>query len=154
MAQERRGAAKKNNVYGGVTNAAKHHHVKVAGGFIPNASLFSRLGGEAAVAAAVSLFNEKVANDLRVKQFFTDKSTMASQFDHQVEFVSVLLGKPNTKRIEMRITSKLSELGVTQVHFDALVESVKAVLTAQKIDPELVQEITQLIEGVSRNVTR
>jgi hemoglobin len=153
MAQERRGGVKKQNVYGGMTNASKQRHVKAADGFVPNASLYSRLGGESAVYAAVSLFNEKVSSDVRVKQFFTDKSTMASQFEHQVEFASVLLGKPNTKRTEMRITAKLVELGFTNAHFDAMLESLQAVLQAQKIAPELANEIAQLIEGARRNIT-
>ncbi|MFM9912788.1 MAG: hypothetical protein ACKVN9_04570 [Methylophilaceae bacterium] len=150
MAQERRGGAKKQNVYGGMTNASKQRHVKVASGFVPNASLFSRIGGEAAVAAAVSQFNEKGTTDARIKQFLTGKVT---QFDQEVEFVSVLLGKPNDKRTEMRITSKLTELGVTHAHFDAMLELVKTVLTAQKVAPDLVGEITQAIEGARRNIS-
>ena len=151
MAQERRGGAKKQNVYGGMTNASKQRHVKAADGFVPNASLFSRLGGEAAVTAAVKLFNEKVANDSRIKQFFTGK---VAQLDQEVEFISVLLGKANTKKIEMRITSKLADLGVTHAHFDAMLESVKTVLEAQNIAPDLAAEVTQLIEGARRNVTK
>ncbi|HIG30780.1 MAG TPA: group 1 truncated hemoglobin, partial [Verrucomicrobiales bacterium] len=50
-------------------------------------TLFNRLGGEAAVDAAVEKFYDKVLSDNRIKHFFAD-TDMEKQRGHQKKFLT------------------------------------------------------------------
>lgn len=56
-------------------------------------SLYDRLGGEAAVNAAVDLFYGKVLDDYRINRFF-DGLDMSKQAAHLKAFMAVAFGGP------------------------------------------------------------
>ena len=57
-------------------------------------TLYQRIGGEAAVNAAVDLFYRKVLSDPLVSQFF-DNSDMDEQRGKQKAFLAMVFGGPN-----------------------------------------------------------
>ena len=58
------------------------------------ASLYERLGGEAAVDAAVDIFYRKVLSDDRVNGYFDDVD-MEAQANKQKGFLTMVFGGPN-----------------------------------------------------------
>jgi hemoglobin len=59
-----------------------------------NNSLFSQIGGEAAVDAAVDIFYRKVLTDDSISQFFDDVD-MDNQIAKQKSFLTMAFGGPN-----------------------------------------------------------
>ncbi len=58
-------------------------------------SLFERIGGEAAIEAAVVTFYEKVMADPSLAHFF-DHLDMDAQFKKQIAFMTMAFGGPKT----------------------------------------------------------
>ena len=88
-------------------------------------SLYERLGGEAAVDAAVDKFYEKVLADERIRHFFTE-TDMAKQRRHQKSFLTFAFGGPqNYSGRGMREAHRklVEEHGLNDSHFDAVIES-------------------------------
>ncbi len=56
--------------------------------------LYERIGGEAAVSAAVELFYRKVLTDQRINRFFSS-TDMDKQIAKQKAFFTVAFGGPN-----------------------------------------------------------
>lgn len=89
-------------------------------------SLFERIGGEAAVEAAVDIFYDKVLADDRIKDFFINLD-MVAQANKQKAFLTMAFGGPNNySGKDMR--NAHAHLGLTDEHFDAVVENLAATL--------------------------
>ena len=89
-------------------------------------SLFGRIGGAAAVDAAVDKFYEKVLADERIKDFF--KSTnMERQRQKQKAFLTVAFGGPN-RYTGKTLRAAHKNMGLTEVHFTAVAECLQATL--------------------------
>ena len=89
-------------------------------------TLFEKLGGEAAVDAAVDLFYQKVLADDRVKPMF-DGVDMKRQAGHQKLFLTYALGgAPSYPGRAMRAAHKrlVDEKGLNDEHFDAVIEDL------------------------------
>jgi hemoglobin len=85
-------------------------------------TLYERLGGEAAVDAAVDIFYDKVLADERINSFF-ENMDMVAQAVKQKNFLTMVFGGPNNYQgKDMR--NAHSHLGLTQEHFDAVVENL------------------------------
>ncbi len=86
-------------------------------------SLYERIGGEAAVNAAVDLFYGKVLGDFRINRFF-EKTDMAKQVEHLVAFMTVAFGGPNnyTGRSLRDGHARLVKMGLNDSHYDAVME--------------------------------
>ncbi len=94
-------------------------------------TLFERLGGEAALDAAVDKFYGKVLADDRIKHFF-EGVDMERQAGHQKRFLTFAFGgAPNYPGRSMRETHKkfVAEMGLTDTPFDAVMENLGATLT-------------------------
>ena len=110
-------------------------------------SLYDRLGGEAAVAAAVDLFYEKVMADERTRPFFSGLD-MPAQIKKQIAFMTVAFGGPNEyKGRDLRTAHArlVKEQGLSDVHFDAVAGHLKATLTELKVSNELVEETLAIV---------
>ncbi|MBL8606216.1 MAG: group 1 truncated hemoglobin, partial [Myxococcales bacterium] len=97
-------------------------------------SVYDRIGGAAAVDAAVDIFYRKVLGDPRISRFF-DGVDMDAQAAKQKAFFTMALGGPNTYTgKDMRAAhAHLVKDGLNDGHFDAVVEHVGATLTELKV---------------------
>ena len=112
-------------------------------------TLYERLGGEAAVNAAVDLFYGKVLADYRINRFF-DKTDMAKQVEHLKAFMTLAFGGPNnyTGRSLRDSHARLVKMGLSDSHFDAVMEHLGATMQELNVPAELIQEAAALVEGV------
>jgi hemoglobin len=102
-------------------------------------SLYQKLGGKAAMEAAVDAFYVKVLADDRVKHFF-DNVSMDKQRRKQKEFLSAAFGGPLPwTGKDMR---KAHEgMGLTEEHFNAIAENLVNTLKDLKISQELIDQV-------------
>jgi len=116
-------------------------------------SLFDRIGGEAAVNAAVELFYRKVLADHRINRFF-DKTNMEEQIVKQKAFFTMAFGGPNTYTgQDMRIAHEhLVKRGLDDSHFDAVMEHLGATLVELKVPADLIGEAAAIAESVRADV--
>lgn len=111
-------------------------------------SLYGRIGGEAAVMAAVDIFYAKVlANDL-TRPFF-EGLDMPAQIRKQVAFMSWAFGGP----VEYRgrdLTAAHAQLvhsrGLSDAHFDAVASCLQETLQELGLERALIDEVLRLVE--------
>jgi hemoglobin len=112
------------------------------------ASLFDRIGGAAAVDAAVDIFYRKVLKDARIARFF-DTVDMDRQRVKQKSFLTYAFGGPNNySGKDMRAGH--AHLKLTEEHFNAVVENLAATLQELKVPGELIAEVAK-IAGTTKN---
>jgi len=116
-------------------------------------SLFDRIGGEAAVNAAVELFYRKVLEDYRINRFF-DKTNMEEQITKQKAFFTMAFGGPNTYTgRDMRdVHARLVKMGLNDSHFDAVMEHLGATLVELNVPADLIGEAAAIAESVRPDV--
>ncbi|MGV3662496.1 MAG: hypothetical protein ACO1TE_20090 [Prosthecobacter sp.] len=113
-------------------------------------SLYQKLGGQAAIDAAVDAFYVKVLADDRVKHFFDDVS-MDKQRRKQKEFLSAALGGPLPwTGKDMRKAH--DGMGLTEVHFNAIAENLIATLKDLKISQELIDQVIAIVATTKDDV--
>jgi len=116
-------------------------------------SLFEKLGGEAAVDAAVDIFYRKVLADDRISTFF-DGVDMASQAAKQKSFLTMAFGGPNNYTgADLRSGhAHLVKRGLNDSHFDAVVENLGATLTELGVSDELIGEVVAVCEPTRNDI--
>ncbi len=102
-------------------------------------SIYHRLGGQAAIDAAVDLFYTKVLADERVNHFFEDVN-MKRQIKRQKAFLSAAFGGP-TPYTGKTLRKAHADLDLKESDFGAIAGHLQATLTELKIDKELIQEV-------------
>ncbi len=104
-------------------------------------TLFEKIGGKGAVDAAVDIFYEKVLKDDRIRHFFDDVD-MRRQRNKQKAFLTFAFGgAPNYSGKNLREAHKrLVENGLTDAHFDAVIENLGATLQELNVQDDLIQE--------------
>jgi hemoglobin len=109
-------------------------------------SLFERIGGEAAVNAAVDRFYERVLADPMLAPFFKHVS-MQRLKAHQFAFLSQALGGPQQYSGSSMSTAH-ARLGIEYRHFQAvsvhLVETLRGLGVTEDIVAEVVAAVTPL----------
>lgn len=93
------------------------------------ATLFERLGGAAAVGAAVDIFYKRVLADPRIEAFF-EGVDMGQQTARQTTFLTMLMGGPDayTGKGLRASHRRLVAGGLSDSHFDAVVGHLAATL--------------------------
>lgn len=116
-------------------------------------SLYERIGGEAAVNAAVDVFYGKVLGDYRINRFF-EKTDMPKQVEHLKAFMTVAFGGPNnyTGRSLRDGHARLVKMGLNDSHYDAVMEHLGATLNELNVPQELIAEAAALVESVRGEV--
>lgn len=117
-------------------------------------SLFERIGGKPAVEAAVDLFYEKVLADDRIKHFF-EGVDMKRQANHQKMFLTYAFGgAPNYPGKSMRQAHQrlVDDLGLTDEHFDAVIENLGATLKELGVADDLIGEAAAIAESTRKDV--
>ncbi|MDD2863429.1 MAG: group 1 truncated hemoglobin [Methylococcales bacterium] len=118
-----------------------------------NLTLFEQLGGEAAVNAAVDVFYRKVLADYRINRFF-DNVDMETQAAKQRAFLTMAFGGPNNySGQDMRNGhARLVKLGLSDEHFDAVLEHLGATLTQLGVSEDLTAQVLALAETTRNDV--
>ena len=117
-------------------------------------TLFERIGGEAAVDAAVDLFYNKVLADVRIQHFF-EGVDMEQQARHQKRFLTYAMGGlPDYPGRTLRQAHRrlVEEMDLGDQHFDAVMENLSAALRELEIPAELVTEVAALVESTRDDV--
>lgn len=113
-------------------------------------SLFERIGGTAAVDAAVDIFYRKVLMDERISHFF-DNVDMDRQAAKQKAFLTMVMGGPNVYTgLDMRKAH--AHLDLKPEHFAAVVENLAATLTQLGVAQADIAQIATLAESVKADV--
>jgi len=116
-------------------------------------TLYEKIGGEAAVNAAVDIFYRKVLADDRIKHFFTGVD-MGKQSAKQKAFLTMALGGPNAYTgADMRKGhAHLVAKGLNDSHFDAVMENLGATLTELKVPADLIAQAAAIAESTRNDV--
>jgi hemoglobin len=116
-------------------------------------SLYNRLGGTAAVDAAVDIFYRKVLADNRISRFF-DGVDMDKQAAKQKAFLTMAFGGPNNYTGEdmRRGHAHLVKQGLNDSHFDAVVENLGATLKELGVSDALIGEVAAIAETTRNDV--
>jgi hemoglobin len=116
-------------------------------------ALFDRLGGEAAVNAAVDIFYRKVLADDRINSFF-DGVDMEKQAAKQKAFLTMAFGGPNNYTGEdmRKGHAHLVERGLNDSHFDAVVENLGGTLAELGVSDDLIGEVAAIAETTRNDV--
>ncbi|WKB52766.1 group I truncated hemoglobin [Eleftheria terrae] len=117
------------------------------------ATLYERLGGPAAVDAAVDRFYDRVLADDRIRHFF-DGIDMARQRQHQKAFLTYAFGGAGSySGGGMRAShAPLVARGLNDTHFDAVVEDLAATLREMGVAEDLVEEVALVTETVRDDI--
>ena len=102
-------------------------------------SLYEKLGGKAAIDAAVEAFYVKVLADERIKHFFEDIN-MNKQRRKQKEFLSAAFGGP-IPWTGKDLRKAHANLGLNETHFAAVAENLQKTLVELQIKQELIDQV-------------
>lgn len=116
-------------------------------------SLYDKIGGEAAVNAAVDIFYRKVLADDRISRFF-DGVDMDRQAAKQKAFLTMAFGGPNhyTGEDMRRGHAHLVAKGLDDSHFDAVMENIAATLTELSVPSDLIAQAAAIAESTRNDV--
>jgi hemoglobin len=116
-------------------------------------TLFDKLGGEAAVNAAVDIFYRKVLADYRINRFF-EHSDMEKQAAKQKAFLTMAFGGPNNYTgTDMRTAhAHLVKMGLNDSHFDAVMEHLASTLAELNVPQELIAQVAAIAESTRNDV--
>ncbi|MFV2004086.1 MAG: group 1 truncated hemoglobin [Gammaproteobacteria bacterium] len=117
------------------------------------ATLYERLGGEAAVDTAVDIFYRKVLADDRINKYF-ENVDMEAQAAKQKSFLTMVFGGPNNYTgKDMREGHKhLVERGLNDSHVDAVIENLGNTLKELGVDDADIQEVADIANSVRDDV--
>ena len=116
-------------------------------------SLYEKLGGAPAVTAAAELFYRKVLADDRISHFFDDVD-MDRQVAKQAAFLAMVLGGPNayTGRDLRTAHAGLVARGLSDEHFDAVVEHLAATLRELGVGEPEIADVADIAASVRPDV--
>ncbi|MGZ5045521.1 MAG: group I truncated hemoglobin [Methylobacter sp.] len=116
-------------------------------------TLYERIGGEAAVNAAVDIFYRKVLADYRINRFF-DNTDMDQQIAKQKAFFTMAFGGPNnySGKDLRNAHARLVKMGLNASHFDAVMEHLGATLNELNVPQELIAEAAAIAESTRNDV--
>ena len=116
-------------------------------------TLYEKIGGEAAVNAAVDIFYRKVLKDDRISRFF-EGVDMNRQAAKQKAFLTMAFGGPNNYSGEdmRRGHAHLVKQGLNDSHFDAVMENLGATLKELNMPGDLIAQAAAIAESTRRDV--
>jgi hemoglobin len=119
----------------------------------PMKSIYEQLGGEAAVAAAVPRFYEKVMADPSLAHYF-DGLDMDAQIDKQIAFMTMAFGGPSnyTGRDLRSAHAKLLKKGLGDAAFDAVAKHLGSTLSELGVESRLVGEVLDIVSHTRTDV--
>jgi hemoglobin len=121
---------------------------------MPEQSLYERIGGEAAITAAVDVFYEKVMADERTRPFFSGLD-MNAQIRKQRAFMTWAFGGPDEYRgrdLKAAHAKLVQERGLGDAHFDAVAQHLKETLIELAVPQALIDEVLAVVGGTRDQV--
>lgn len=119
----------------------------------PQTSLYARIGGDAAVQAAVELFYTRVVADPHIAHFF-GSTDMERQKEKQRGFLTMAFGGPTryTGRNMRLAHARLVENGLNDTHFDAVLGHLDQTLAALGVGADARAEVAAIAESTRSDV--
>jgi hemoglobin len=116
-------------------------------------SLYKKLGGEAAVSAAVNIFYRKVLQDERISHFF-ENTDMQKQMVKQKSFLTMAFGGPNNYTGEdmRKGHAHLVAKGLNDDHFNAVAGHLQSTLEELGVAADLIAEVMTIAESTRNDV--
>ncbi len=116
-------------------------------------SLYDRIGGEAALVAAVDIFYDKVLADELTRPFF-EGLDMEAQTRKQLAFMAWAFGGPSDyKGRELRGAHQgLVKRGLNEAHFNAVARHLQATLEELGVAPDVIEEALTIVGSVRGDV--
>lgn len=115
------------------------------------ASLYHKLGGKAAIDAAVESFYVKVLADDRIKHFFDDIN-MTAQRRKQKAFLSAAFGGPQPWTGKDMRKAHENLPGLNETHFNAVAENLQKTLEELKVPKELIDQVMTIAASTKDDV--
>lgn len=113
-------------------------------------SIYERIGGDAAVDAAVDIFYRKVLGDDRISSFF-ETVDMDRQRAKQKAFLTFAFGGPSHYSGQDMRTAH-AKMKLNDGHFDAVMENLAATLRELNVPAELIAEAAAVAQSVRPEV--
>ena len=116
-------------------------------------TLYERLGGEAAVTAAVGMFYDRIMADPSLAPFFAGLD-MERQIHKQIAFMTMAFGGPHeyTGR-DLRVAhAGLVKRGLGEDHFAGVAEHLRATLERLSVPSELIDEVMAIVGSTKQDV--
>jgi hemoglobin len=116
-------------------------------------TLYDRVGGEAAVEAAVVRFYEKVMGDANLAPFF-DGMDLGRQIKKQIAFMTMAFGGPTryTGRDLRTAHAPLVQRGLGNAHFDAIVTHLADTLDELGVAADVKGEVLRVVSATRADV--
>lgn len=117
-------------------------------------ALYERLGGQTAVETAVDRFYQRVLADERINHFFAGID-MQKQRAHQKAFLTYAFGGTDHydgRRMREAHRRLVEQMGMTDEHFDAVVENLATTLKEMGVADELIAEVGAIAESIREEV--
>lgn len=116
-------------------------------------TLYERLGGNAAIDAAVDIFYRKMLSDEKVNSFF-DNTNMDAQIAKQKGFLTMAFGGPNnyTGKNLREGHKHLVEKGLNDTHVDIVIEHLGATLKELGVADEDIAEVAAVANSARSDV--
>jgi len=116
-------------------------------------SLYERLGGEAAVDAAVDIFYKKVLADSLLSPFFVGIDVPA-QVKKQKQFLTYAFGGPNhySGKGLRNAHRNAVEHGMNGQHFDRVIQHLGATLVELNVPQDLISEAAAIAASTRKDV--
>lgn len=117
-------------------------------------SIYEQIGGEENLETLVELFYRKVLGDNSVNYFFSGVSITRLK-KHQREFLKYALGGSNTytgPQIRKAHQRLVSDLGLSEKHFNIIATHLNLALEDLNIDPILINEILEIVGTTKKEV--
>lgn len=113
-------------------------------------SLFDKLGGAAAIDAAVDIFYRKVLADDRINSFF-DTTDMEAQHVKQKAFLTMAFGGPNNYTgTDMRKAHE--KMNLTEDHFNAVAECLVNTLKDLNVNENEINDVVNVALSVKDDI--
>lgn len=121
---------------------------------VSRASLFERLGGEAALMSAGAIFYEKAAHDPLVGEFFVALD-MEAQTTKLVAFLSRAFNGPAEYRgrdLRTAHAALVRDRGLGEAHFDRIARLLDQTLQELHVPRALIDEVLAIVAGTKAQV--
>jgi len=117
-------------------------------------TLFEKLGGAETIDFAVDKFYEKILDDGRINRFLNGIDIKEQTHQLKMFLTYALGGLISRPGRSMRAAHQklVDERGLSDEHFDAVVENLAATLTEMGITDDLIAEVAVMVESIRDDV--
>lgn len=115
------------------------------------ATLYERLGGEAAITATVGMFYDRIMNDQSLVRYFSDLD-MDKQINKQIAFMTMAFDGPHDYTGRDLRTAHARLEGLDEAHFAAVAGHLQATLEALSVPEDLIGEVMAIVGSTKTEV--